>query len=128
MMPYPMHPLLYGADLESRMEACRQQKRTMRIFFSGDTEGYRKNRIHYPTTKLTRSETVDAIMEKMGDKLVCVNDAVTHNRLLEGDYTRKFVIANNSHSGSMPVTGWSRSQSQTSSCVLQGMLCQCATT
>jgi len=96
MMPYPMHPLLYGADLESRMEACRQQKRTMRIFFSGDTDGYRKNRIHYPTTKLTRSETVDAIMEKMGDQLVCVNDAVTHNRLLEGDYTRKFVIADNS--------------------------------
>jgi hypothetical protein len=96
MMPYPMHPLLYGADLESRMEACRKQKRTMRIFFSGDTEGYRKNRIHYPTTKLTRNETVSAIMEEMGDKLVCVNDAMSHNSLIEGEYTRKFVIADNS--------------------------------
>jgi len=96
MMPYPMHPLLYNCNLDSRLNTCRQQKRTMRIFFSGDTEGYRKNRIHYPTTKLTRSETVSTIMEKMGDKLVCVNDAVNHNRLLEGEYTRKFVIADNS--------------------------------
>jgi hypothetical protein len=99
----------------------------MRIFFSGDTEGYRRNRIHYPTTKLTRSETVSAFMEKMGDKLVCVNDAVSHNRLLEGEYTRKFVIADNSQFRIEAGNWLEPSQSQTSSCVLKDMLCQCAT-
>jgi hypothetical protein len=95
MMPYPMHPLLYDADLESRLESCRQQKRTMRIFFSGDTEGYRKNRIQYPTRKLTRSEIIGAITDGMGNKAVCVTDSESHNRLLEGEFIQHFVIVDN---------------------------------
>ncbi|MDH3947321.1 MAG: exostosin family protein [Gammaproteobacteria bacterium] len=95
VMPYPMHPLLYGADLESRLQAGRQQKRTMRIFFSGDTEGYRKNRIHYPTKKLTRSEIIGTITEVIGDNAIRVTDTESHNRLLGGEYIQKFVIVDN---------------------------------
>jgi hypothetical protein len=97
IMPYPMHPLLYGADLESRLEAGRQQKRTMRIFFSGDTEGYKRNRIHYPTVKLTRSEIIGTITEETGDNAICVTDTESHNQILEGEYIQKFVIVDNKH-------------------------------
>jgi hypothetical protein len=95
-MPYPMHPLLYTNELDSRLESGRKQDRSMRIFFSGDTEGYRRNRIHYPESKLTRSEIINTVLEMGGDTLVTLTDSESHERLLHGEYKNKFVLADNS--------------------------------
>lgn len=95
IMPYPMHPLNYGKGLQARLEKGRIQPRKMRLFFSGDTEGYRRNRIRFPSTKLTRTEIINAVVEKMREETLRVSDAATFDRLLEGLYLRKFVLVEN---------------------------------
>ena len=96
LMPYPMHPLLYSDNLPSRLDDGRRQARTMRIFFSGDTDGYLRNRIHYPATKLTRSEIIDTILEMPADKLLAVTSQESHAKLMHGEYLKKFVLTDNS--------------------------------
>ena len=95
-MPYPVHPLLSGADLPQRLETLRQNKKRLRIFFSGDTEGYMKNRIHYPNTKLPRLMAIDAILEQRANKTIHVDNAATLNQLYEDKYTNSCVIVDNS--------------------------------
>ena len=95
IIPYPMHPLHYDADLPERLNTARENDKKIRIFFSGDTEGYTRNRINYPTTKLTRVEIVDAILQEMNDRVVPVSDLEGQNKLLEGEYIEKCVIVDN---------------------------------
>jgi hypothetical protein len=52
VMPFPLHPAHAGPDLPQRLEDLRSSKRKMRVFFAGDTNGYVRNRIHYPAEKL----------------------------------------------------------------------------
>ena len=95
-MPYPVHPLLSGADLPQRLEKLRENKKRLRIFFSGDTEGYTKNRIHYPNAKLPRLVAIDAILEQPGNKTIHVKNEVTLNQMYNDDYTNSCVIVDNS--------------------------------
>lgn len=95
IIPYPMHPLHYDADLPVRLNTARSNKKKIRIFFSGDTEGYTRNRINYPTAKLTRVEIIDAILENMNNQIVLVSDLESQNNLLEGEYVQKCVIVEN---------------------------------
>jgi hypothetical protein len=83
LMPYPVHPVHAGPDLRDRLQKCRTSEKKMRVFFSGDREGYVSNRIHYPKPKLPRSEVIDAILKEMGDKV----------RLLQGDHNLRSVLA-----------------------------------
>ncbi|MGD8631536.1 MAG: hypothetical protein PVG72_12525 [Gammaproteobacteria bacterium] len=92
IMPYPVHPLLAGADLPIRLENLRKNEKKLRIFFSGDTKGYTKNRIHYPDTKLPRMEVIDSILEYLGDRTIHVKDETVLNELFSGDLVRKCVI------------------------------------
>jgi hypothetical protein len=92
IMPYPVHPLLSGADLPQRLEKLRKAVKTVRIFFSGDTKGYTKNRIHYPNTKLPRLAVIETILEQLGDKTIHMKDEAALHGLLKGDFNNSCVI------------------------------------
>lgn len=94
MMPYPMHPRLYTSALDTQLNAGREATRAMRIFFSGDTEGYKRNRINYPSRKLTRSEIVDEIKKSASTNLVTISSSSELLELKAGAYCNKFVWAN----------------------------------
>ena len=91
-MPYPVHPLLSGADLPQRLEKLRKNKKRLRIFFSGDTKGYTRNRIHYPNTKLPRLEVIETILEKLADRTIHVKDEAVLNKLFADDFHNSCVI------------------------------------
>jgi len=95
-MPYPVHPLLAGADLPQRLEELRHNKKKLRIFFSGDTKGYTKNRIHYPNTKLPRLEVIETILEKLADRTIHVEDKAVLKNLFAGDFINSCVIVDTS--------------------------------
>ena len=96
IMPYPVHPLLSGADLPVRLEKLRKNEKRLRIFFSGDTSGYTKNRIHYPNTKLPRLEVIETILEQLGDKTIHVKNEIVLKRLFDGDFIKSCVIVDTS--------------------------------
>ena len=91
-MPYPVHPLLSGADLPQRLEQLRKNQKKLRIFFSGDTKGYTRNRIHYPNTKLPRLEVINTLLEQRADRTIHVKDEDTLRELLDGDFVDSCVI------------------------------------
>jgi len=94
VMPYPVHPAHSGAGLEERLKQCRQSQRRMRIFFSGDTEGYVRSRIRYPNEKLPRLVVVNTIREQLGERLSVVQDEGGLARELAGtEYCNRFVMA-----------------------------------
>jgi hypothetical protein len=91
-MPYPVHPLLAGADLPQRLEIFRKNEKRLRIFFSGDTKGYTNNRIHYPNTKLPRLEVINTILDELGDRTIHVEDDAALKELFAGDFNNSCVI------------------------------------
>jgi hypothetical protein len=95
-MPYPVHPLLSGADLPQRLEKLRRNKKRLRIFFSGDIKGYTKNRIHYPNTKLPRLDVINTILDKLSAKTIHVKDASSLSQLLDGDFINRCIIVDTS--------------------------------
>jgi hypothetical protein len=95
MMPYPMHPLLYNKELSARLEAARRHPRKVRIFFSGDTRGYRRNRVHYPESKLTRSQIVAFLRENIGEILIPIEDEQNYQQLRQGPYQNGFALVDN---------------------------------
>ena len=92
IMPYPVHPLLSGADLPQRLQKLRENEKKVRIFFSGDTKGYTKNRIHFPNTKIPRLVVIETILEELGEKTIHIEDENTLNRLFAGDYINSCTI------------------------------------
>jgi len=92
VMPYPMHPWNYGNDLQGRLQAARNQERKMRIFFSGDTKGYKRNRIFYPSAKLTRVQIIDTILQAGSPDTTLVADKETLDDVLHGIYRKQCVI------------------------------------
>ncbi|GMQ86845.1 MAG: hypothetical protein BMS9Abin08_0043 [Gammaproteobacteria bacterium] len=94
IMPYPVHPLLSGTDLPQRLEQLRKNEKKLRIFFSGDTKGYTRNRIHYPNTKLPRLEVINTILEQRADRTIHVKDEATLKELLDGGFVDSCVIVN----------------------------------
>ncbi|MDB4409745.1 glycosyltransferase [Gammaproteobacteria bacterium] len=96
IMPYPVHPLLSGADLPLRLNKLRKNEKRLRIFFSGDTKGYTKNRIHYPSTKLPRLKVIETILEQLGGKTIHVKDETALKKLFNGDFINSCVIVDTS--------------------------------
>jgi len=92
IMPYPVHPLLSGADLPQRLEALRRNEKKLRIFFSGDTKGYTKNRIHFPNTKVPRLVVIETILEELGEKTIHIKDEDSLNKVFAGDFINSCVI------------------------------------
>ena len=96
IMPYPVHPLHSGPDLAERLETLRKNQRTVRIFFSGDTKGYTKNRIHYPNTKLPRLEVIETIQDQLGTKITRIRDETALKEVFAGDFVNSCVIVDTS--------------------------------
>lgn len=93
-LPYPIHPVHTGPDLEQRLTQCRAAPKRMRIFFAGDTEGYTRNRIRYPDPKLPRQEIIRTIATGMRPgTLMAQGSDEEFRHLLERDYANLFVIA-----------------------------------
>lgn len=97
IMPYPVHPLLSGADLPQRLDKLRQNGKKLRIFFSGDTKGYTKNRISYPNIKLPRLTVINTIIEELGDQTIHVKNEEELNKLFSGDFVNRCVIVDTSN-------------------------------
>jgi len=91
-MPYPVHPVHAGPDLPLRLQHARASTKKMRIFFSGDREGYVRNHISYPKPKLPRLEVVNAILQGMGEKALRVRGAADLDKLCAGGYVGKCLI------------------------------------
>jgi hypothetical protein len=68
----------------------------MRVFFSGEISGYTVNRITYPKAKLPRLEIVDTIRERMGDRVIFVQQQAVLDGILSGSYVNKCVILDTS--------------------------------
>lgn len=92
LMPYPMHPWNYGGDLAPRLAAARGLEKKVRVFFSGDTKDYKRNRILYPRPKLTRVQVIDAILNRGGPSLLRVEDKETLDAVLQGNYRQRCAI------------------------------------
>ncbi len=96
LMPFPIHPVHVTPDLLHRLARLRSGKRRMRVFFSGDTEGYTSSHIRYPALKLPRLEVINTVREHLGDRALFVQDQETLDRVLASDYVDKCVILDTS--------------------------------
>ena len=92
LMPYPVHPVHAGLDLRDRLQKCRLAEKKMRIFFSGDREGYTKNRIRYPKPKLPRLDAINAILKEMGDEALLVRGEENLRSICASGYVKKCLI------------------------------------
>ena len=93
-VPYPVHPNHAGPDLAERLADCRRLDKKMRVFFSGDTEGYVRSRVRYPSVKMPRLDVINAICRHLGDEVVRVADEDTVEGLFASPgFANKFVLA-----------------------------------
>jgi glycosyltransferase involved in cell wall biosynthesis len=92
IMPFPVHPLHNTPDLDKRLQQYRSARKNMKIFFSGDTKGYSKNRIQYPKAKLPRLEAINTILERMDDDVLLVKEPSELSNLRNAVYINKCVI------------------------------------
>ncbi len=91
IMPFPMHPMQSALQRDAVL-ALRASERKMRVFFSGDTEHYRREWVRYPKPKLPREPIVKAVIERLGDDRVLIEDAASLQRLLDGPYVKRAVL------------------------------------
>jgi hypothetical protein len=92
LMPYPVHPVHTGPDLQDRLHKYRGSHRRIRVFFSGDWEGYVKNRIHYPKPKLARLDVINTILQGMGEKVLLVHGEHHLDSACAGGYVNKCLV------------------------------------
>lgn len=98
LMPYPVHPVHTGPDLRDRLQKHRASERKMRVFFSGDRDGYVRNRIRYPKPKLARLDVINAILQGMGEKVLLIQNEADLNSACSGGYVNKCLIMDQSQS------------------------------
>lgn len=90
IMPYYMYPLQTRL-FANKLDALRSTDRKMRIFFSGDSEKYRREWVNYPQRKLPRESIVYAIKREF-ESCLLVNDAGMLSELMRGPFVNKFVL------------------------------------
>jgi len=105
LMPYPVHPVHDGPDLQERLQNYRARERKMRVLFSGDCEGYTKNRIRYPKPKLPRLDVINAILQGMGDKVLLVQGERHLDSVCAGGYVNRCLIMDQNQ-GRIDETRW----------------------
>ena len=89
-----MHPVHCRSGLPKKLDSFRKNKSKLRIFFSGDMKGYKRNLIQYPKPKLPRLEIIETLLEELGDKTLFVKDEKVLKTLFNEDYIKKCVIIN----------------------------------
>lgn len=93
IMPFSLHPVHTGPELALRLSRLRDSAPAMRVFFSGEVEGYTRSRVRYPKAKLPRAAIIAAIVQRMGDQTVYVREQTALDALRMGPYARKCIIA-----------------------------------
>jgi hypothetical protein len=93
IMPFSLHPVHTGPELPRRLSRLRNSVPAMRVFFSGEVEGYTQSRIRYPRAKLPRAAIIDTIVQRMGGQTVYLREQAALDALLMGPYARKCIIA-----------------------------------
>lgn len=96
IMPFPVHPAHNKPDLRDRLKRYRSSKKKVRVFFSGDSKGYTRNRIRYPKEKLPRLEVINTIIDRMTDDVLLVKDESILASLANVTYTNKCVLVDTS--------------------------------
>jgi hypothetical protein len=92
LMPFPIHPVHVTSDLRDRLAGLRPSKRRIRLFFSGDTEGYTTSHIGYPAPKLPRLEVINIVREHLGDRALFVQDQETLRRTFANEHADRCII------------------------------------
>jgi len=91
LMPFPVHPV-HARGFGERLEALRSNRRNIRVLFSGEMTGYTSNRITYPGPKLPRADVVNTIRDRLGERVVFVQDDAVLDRTLACPYYQGCVI------------------------------------
>ena len=92
IMPFPVHPVHSTSDLEQRLERCRSNIKSMKVFFSGDTKNYTRNRVQYPKAKLPRLRVINTIRERMNENVVLIKDSAHLKSMMDRSYMNKCVL------------------------------------
>lgn len=90
IMPYTMYPL-HAHVAKTALPALRASLRKLRIFFSGDSEHYRRVWIRYPKPKLPREPIVQAIRERY-PRCTLFNGAAELEEMFAGPYVNRMVL------------------------------------
>jgi hypothetical protein len=96
IMPFPLHPNHNTPDLDKRLQEYRSFRKSMKIFFSGDTKGYSQNRIQHPKAKLPRLEVINTILENLEDDALRIDDPSDLNNMRDSTNINKCVIVDTS--------------------------------
>lgn len=99
IMPYAMHPRQTVPATDVRLQTLRKKARKIRVFFSGDTKDYGRNRIRYPSSKLPRLEVVNTVLEHLPKDVLLVQDAATRDGIFASNapFTKRCVIMDTGH-------------------------------
>jgi hypothetical protein len=73
----------------------------MRAFFAGDSNGYVREWVHFPSPKLPRFEVLKTLKQRTPDDIVLVDSKAEIDRLCGSGYVQKFVLSD-SGSGIAP--------------------------
>ncbi|ALP54083.1 hypothetical protein Tel_13600 [Candidatus Tenderia electrophaga] len=95
LMPYPMHPVHWGhhgKDMYGVLRCLRKSQKRLRLFFSGDTNGYNRPKVKYPDVKLSRPEIIEILLQRLPDDSLILDDETTLSAAFAGDYLNKFVV------------------------------------
>jgi hypothetical protein len=95
IMPYAVHPMHAKRVVGESLSELRATKRSVRILFAGDLEGYKRRWISYPEAKLSRVEVISTIKERLGEPLGLANTPEELSNILESAYTKQLVIVDN---------------------------------
>lgn len=95
IMPYAVHPMHARRVVGASLAELRAAKRNIRILFAGDLEGYKRTWIRYPEAKLTRTEVITTLKERLGDLLRLANTPWELNEAMKSEYVKQLVIVDN---------------------------------
>ncbi|MEQ8924875.1 MAG: hypothetical protein RLO81_03620 [Fulvivirga sp.] len=93
VIPFMMIPRLYFSGMFKTVSSLRSTKRSMRIFFSGNSNRslYNNQNFNKLFGKLTRIEILDTIKQNLRDsQLVCLNDL---SRIKQNGFEDKFILS-----------------------------------
>jgi hypothetical protein len=92
VMPFPMHPQQAGTR-SGELAIHRSTQRQMRVFFSGDSKGYNRNRVRFPKPKLPRLEVIQSIMQQPDEAVLILQNPATLKDPDSSTHRGKIVIA-----------------------------------
>lgn len=95
LLPYNVHPMHARKVVGDSLRVLRDTRRRVRILFAGDLTGYKRRWIRYPKEKLSRTEVIAALKERLGDRLRIAKTPQELREVMEGEYLRQMVIVDN---------------------------------